>query len=261
MPVSIASTKLNRKNMTRLRIIQVTVLVYLTISLGCGLLKFENETRLVNFDIAQIKERGRIIALVDQSSYSFFLHKGQPVGYEFDLLKDFAEEQNLELEIKVVKDFVTMAKMLRNGEGDIAACNLKYDQEQSKLIQLTQPYVFTKHVLVKLKNKGKFDLCDLESDEIVVRKGSFSAIASEEFASNNELELNLQFAQNDIENYELIKMVEKKKIKYAIVDINSAYLNAIYNPKLDLSTIVADSVPVSFGVRTNAKGLKTIIIH
>ena len=99
-----------------------------------------------------------------------------------------------------------MAKMLRNGEGDIAACNLKYDQEQSKLIQLTQPYVFTKHVLVKLKNKGKFDLCDLESDEIVVRKGSFSAIASEEFASNNELELNLQFAQNDIENYRISKV-------------------------------------------------------
>jgi len=56
------------------------------------------------FDLEEIISRGRIIALTDESSSSYFVYKGTPIGFEYDLLKRFAKHIGVQLEMKVVKD-------------------------------------------------------------------------------------------------------------------------------------------------------------
>ncbi|HET9487525.1 MAG TPA: lytic transglycosylase F, partial [Chryseosolibacter sp.] len=58
-----------------------------------------NQSQKVNFaadpevelDLDAIKKRGYINALVDNNSISYFIYKGQPMGYEYELLSLFAQ--------------------------------------------------------------------------------------------------------------------------------------------------------------------------
>src|SRR5882762_4871948 len=51
----------------------------------------------VKSDLDQIRKRGYINALVDNNSVSYFIYKGAPVGYEYELLQRFARSINVDL--------------------------------------------------------------------------------------------------------------------------------------------------------------------
>jgi membrane-bound lytic murein transglycosylase F len=46
---------------------------------------------VVDFDLDKIKQRGKLIALTRFNANSYFLYKGQPMGYEYELLNLLAE--------------------------------------------------------------------------------------------------------------------------------------------------------------------------
>ena len=51
----------------------------------------------VDIDLEEIKNRGHITALVDNNSVSYFIYKGVPMGYEYELLNLFAKELGVTL--------------------------------------------------------------------------------------------------------------------------------------------------------------------
>ncbi len=52
-------------------------------------------------DLAGIRQRGRLRMITRHDPTTYFLHRGEELGFEFELMKRFAGEQNLELEIVV----------------------------------------------------------------------------------------------------------------------------------------------------------------
>ena len=75
-------------------------------------------------DLAEIRERGSITVLAPYNSTSYFIYKGEPLGYEYELLQTFAKERNLTLKIIVVTDRKSIYALLNSGEGDVAAGRL-----------------------------------------------------------------------------------------------------------------------------------------
>jgi membrane-bound lytic murein transglycosylase F len=55
----------------------------------------------VQLDLDQIKKRGYINVLVDNNSTSYFIYKGVPMGYEYELLQLLAKDLQVDLKIKV----------------------------------------------------------------------------------------------------------------------------------------------------------------
>ena len=52
---------------------------------------------ITNFDLNEIIKRGKIIALTDNSSTSFYIYKGDSMGYEYELLDAFAKKNRSEI--------------------------------------------------------------------------------------------------------------------------------------------------------------------
>ena len=44
---------------------------------------------IADIDLDAIREKGKLVAIVDNSSTSYFIYKGQPMGNEHDLLQRF----------------------------------------------------------------------------------------------------------------------------------------------------------------------------
>ena len=84
---------------------------------------------LVNLDLDQIVKRGYINALVDNSSTSYFIYRGTPMGYEYELLERFANYLKIELRIKVIAGIEEAIDLLNKGEGDVIAFPLTITKE------------------------------------------------------------------------------------------------------------------------------------
>ena len=116
------------------------------------------------------------------SGTTYYLYKGRPMGYEFELLERFAEYLNVTLDIIVVNNVDELFKKLNNGEGDIVAHGLTITTNRKVEVSFTNHLYLTKQVLVqkkpdnwrsiqwgKLKKALVHDPIDLLGDTISVR--------------------------------------------------------------------------------------------
>ena len=62
-------------------------------------------------DLGEIRERGKLKAILTYSSSSYFIYRGMPMGYEYELITRLADHLGLELEIVVAPNMDHMAAM------------------------------------------------------------------------------------------------------------------------------------------------------
>ncbi len=222
----------------------------------------------IDFGLEKIKERGKIIALIDNNSFSYFLYKGKPMGFEYELLKMLAEELKVELEIKIVKDIDKMFRMLNEGEGDIIAHNLTVTKERKQFVEFTKPLVLTKQVLVQRKPNGWRQMkvhnikdkliespLELVGKDVVVRKNSSFSRRLENLSDEIGGDINIIEADADVETDELIMRVVEGEIQYTVADKNVATIIANEIPDIDIKVELSTSQMIAWAVRKNATDL------
>jgi membrane-bound lytic murein transglycosylase F len=103
----------------------------------------------VKRDLPELKEKGTLTVLAPYNSTTYFLYKGEPMGYEYELLQAFAEDQGLALRMHVVTDRKSLYSMLNDGDGDIAAARLVPTDDDRKLVNFTRELYRTEPALVQ----------------------------------------------------------------------------------------------------------------
>ena len=78
----------------------------------------------INRDLSEIKKGGTLTVLAPYNATTYFIYRGEPLGYEYELLQSFAKDQGLTLKMVVVTDPKSLFTILNSGEGDIAANRL-----------------------------------------------------------------------------------------------------------------------------------------
>jgi membrane-bound lytic murein transglycosylase F len=103
----------------------------------------------VKRDLAQVRERGELVVLAPYNSTTYFVYRGEPFGYEYELLRAFAESQGLRLKMVVVTDPKSLLPLLNSGEGDIAAARLVATPETEAQAAFTRALYHTEPALVQ----------------------------------------------------------------------------------------------------------------
>ena len=99
-------------------------------------------------DLLDILDRDTVDVLTSYNSTSYFLYRGEPMGFEFELLRDFAEDQGIVFRIRVVpRD--SLLYYLNAGLGDIAAARLVPVREDTLAFGFTRPLYETQAVVVQ----------------------------------------------------------------------------------------------------------------
>ena len=62
------------------------------------------ERAIVDRDLDSLLADKRLIVMTKNSSTSYYIYKGEPMGFEYDILKEFADHHELELEVSIVDD-------------------------------------------------------------------------------------------------------------------------------------------------------------
>ncbi|MDD5346504.1 MAG: lytic transglycosylase F, partial [Proteiniphilum sp.] len=99
-----------------------TNLIYLTLLLlllsSCTIFTKRND-KAVDFPL--ILERDTLTILTVNSSTSYFIYRDQPMGYHYDMIREFCRHHGLVPEIIVAPGTASLMRMLLEGVGDVIA--------------------------------------------------------------------------------------------------------------------------------------------
>ena len=100
--------------------------LFLTAALALGLLSCNGEAtrRALSRDWDQIKAKGKLTVLTENSTLSYFEFRGKQMGFEYEILDTFCKANGLKLEVKSLNKLEDFARYLNKGEGDVIAANL-----------------------------------------------------------------------------------------------------------------------------------------
>lgn len=228
----------------------------------------EDQFIVVDRDLDEIREDGVLNVVTTYSSTSYFLYKGAPMGYEYDLLKRFAKHADLDLNITVCNDIDTMYAMLNSGKVDLIAHGLTITNSRKEVVQFTDYLYLTHQVLVqkkpdnwrrlkwsKLQSSLIHDAIELIGDTVSVRANSSYFNRIDHLSEEMGGQIHIDTLPGDLSTDKIINMVATGEIKYTFADDNIASINASYLPILDIRVPVSFSQRMAWAVRINASGL------
>ena len=219
----------------------------------------------VMIDLSEIRKRGYLTALVDNNSFSYFIYKGQSMGFEYELLKLFSQKIGVDLKIKITSGVDIAIKQLNAGEADVLAFPLTINTPRKRRINFTNPLYHTYQVLVQRKPENWKSLTLDEINKKVIRNPinlvgkDVHVIAGTSFEMrlrnlSEELGADIRIMEDTLtaKTESLIQKVAIGEIDYTVTDHSIAQVNASYYPNLDVKTILSVSQQIAWGVRKNS---------
>lgn len=216
-------------------------------------------------DLQQIKYVGVLKAVVDYNSTNYFVYRGKPMGFKYDLLQELSKDLGVELEISVSNNLSETFEGLKNSRFDLIAKNLTITKERSKQIDFTVPILQTKQVLVQRAKQNSIadsnyveSTLDLAGKKIHVQKNTsyFNRLQnlSEEIGSHIEI---LEDSIFGVE--QLVAQVAKGRYDFTVCDQNIAILNKSYYPNLDVSLEISFDQNIAWAVRKGSVEWKSYL--
>ncbi len=244
---------------------RLTILLTVTAIL---LISCADERRPDVVDFPEIAERGELIAITSYSPFSYFVYRGEVMGYEYELLRLFEAHIGLPVEIKLARDFGEMMDMLDRGEGDLIAYGLTVTSARRERLAFTEPFNMTRQVLVQRKPENWRQMMlhqierklirnpvELAGETIVVRRGSAYVERLLNLSREIGADIHVEEAAEGVITEELIQQVATQEIDYTVADENIAGIKAAFYQDLDASTAVSLPQQTAWAVRPSSEAL------
>ncbi|MDH6304113.1 membrane-bound lytic murein transglycosylase F [Parabacteroides sp. PF5-5] len=207
-------------------------------------------------DLPQIKEKGTIRAATLYSSTSYFLYRMQPMGYEYDLIQEFANANGLKLEIKVAENATRLLQMLQAGEADIVAYPMPINNDLKSEVIYCGRVDSSYQVLVQRIDKNQkliTDVTELIGKDIYVTPGTryHKRLINLDMELGGGLNIH-DIGQDTITTEDLIEKVSTGEIPYTISDDKIARLNKTYYWNIDVNLKISFQQRSSWVVRKSS---------
>lgn len=217
------------------------------------------------FDLDSIRTRGRLIVITDFNSANYFLYKGEPMGFHYELLKAFSDHLGIDLEILTDNSVEDAFAMLKKGQVDLLAMGLTVTPSRSRDIRFTESLDSTRMILVQRKPNRWRSLSaanleerlvrnplELSQKTIYVQKGSSHAEYLN--ALSEEAGEPMTIVEVPFEAEGLIDLVGKGEIEFAVCDENIALVNAARFPDIDIGTSLSSHQNLAWAIRKKNSG-------
>jgi len=198
------------------------------------------------YDLPHMKDSGELVALTLYSSTSYFLYRGEPMGFQYELCKQFAQSLGLRLRIETANNPAQLVHKLLRKEGDLIAYNLAITNEWKDSVLYCGEEMITHQVIVQRKGKKALkDVTELIGKEIYVKPGKhLDRLVNLDKELGGGILIH-EVAEDSITIEDLIAKVAQGEIDYTLCDNDIAKLNRTYYPNLNID------LPISFVQRSS----------
>ncbi len=246
---------------SRFHIIFLSVVILFIAS--CQMSKQEKPERSY-LDINEIHKRGKLIACIHNNSTDYFILKGNPMGFQLELLNNLSDYLKIPIEINVDNDLHSNFTKIATGQCDLVAVGLTITGERKDTIAFTKPIFSTRQILVQripkglsrkqLKDTLVSNQLELGNKTVVVEKGSSYIKRLQNLSEEIGEKINIVI-NDTATSEELIGMVSNGIIDCTVSDENVAMVNKNYYNNIDISVPVSFPQNLAWGVRCGADSL------
>jgi membrane-bound lytic murein transglycosylase F len=211
-------------------------------------------------DLPRIQKRGVLRVLTRNNPTSYYIYRGEQVGFDYELLHAFAERSGLELEIIVPPRGEDMLAWLVEGRGDIAAASLTPTAERRAMgVSFSEPYNFTSQFLVARSSDSTLNgPQDLVGRRVAVRRSSAYWTTLEQLLSGG-VDFELVAAPEEMETAEIIGRVATGEYDLTVADDNVLAIELERRDDVRGAFALTGEKPVGWAVRSDNPGLLTAV--
>lgn len=218
--------------------------------------------------LKRVLKNKKLVASTDYNSTNYFVYRGEPMGYQYELLKAFAKYLHVKLEITITNDLDKSFECLAEDDCDLLAVGLTITKERSMRVDFSNPLTQTRQMLVQRKpeNWRKMHFME-EIDRALIRDpiqlaGKTVHIQKQSSFLNRLKNLSeeigaditvVEHPQASME--ELIEQVNEGTIEYTVCDEHIALVNQKYYPDIDVKTPISFSQNVAWAVKKGNNAL------
>ena len=167
-------------------------------------------------DFDAIKERRVLRVLLRNNAASYFLYRGELMGFEYDLVREFADYHGLRLEVVVPPSYRELTTWLLEGRADMAMGFIEPGKRLRSLgVAFSDPYHYARQHIVVQADDPADSLEALDHRTLFVRHHSSyweRASALQEQGAR----FKLRATKDNVETEQLIQMVSRGKRKATI---------------------------------------------
>ncbi len=197
-------------------------------------------TKKTDFENSLISDTLRVTTLYGSSSY-FNYYDDEAMGYDYELVKNFANQHNLAVKIHLASTEAEMLKMLKQGQVDVIA----YDMYETKALK--KGYQFVAHqedshmVLVQeIGLKSISSISELKGQTVHVPANSIYHRRLEQLNKELDNEIDIQLLSDSTTVDQAIDMVLQHKIRFTLAYFKNANQYKEFYRRLDTR------IPVGF---------------
>ena len=170
------------------------------------------------------------------SPTGFFILKGDTMGYDYDLICDFARSHGIALRFKVARSMPDLLDLLKKKAVDVLACEVPVTAEYKSRVLHCGAVNETYQVLVQHSGVGLIhDVTQLIGRDVYVEKGSKYESRLRNLDNEVGGGINIHAVEGEAAvPTELIQRVSRREIPFTIVDSDIAQMNLTYYDSINI---------------------------
>lgn len=191
----------------------------------CIILIFNHAPKLNSLSLLdQIKADGQLVVVTRNSPTTYYEETDGPAGLEYEMVKMFADELNVDLTLLVPESLNDLLNKISDGAAHVAAAGLTITKGRKELYRFGPPYQeITEQLVYNSANKRPRNLSQLDNGTLEVVSNSSH---EERLVYLQGVVKNLSWKSNEtLGSEELLQMVSDNIIEYTIADSNEFALN------------------------------------
>jgi len=217
------------------------------------------EENVSETDLLQILERGRLDVSLGYNSLNYYILHGKPGGFQFELVRHFADFLDVELNIMLTNDVYEATEALRSGMIDVLCGDYtRIEGRFGSSVVFSDPWAYVHPVLIQRKNQpGRLLIRNVEqlSGRIIhVPRGTYFKQIIRELTS----ELQKPPVVIEISGFgseQLIDAVAAGKINLTVADHHLANYHVGLYKHLDADFAISGEKPLAWCMRKTSPQL------
>lgn len=200
-------------------------------------------------DWEAIKEHGRIRMLTLNNPASYFMWRGDLMGFDYDLAKEFAKTHGLHLSVVIKDSFPELIQALQEGEGDfIAASMTRSGNREAEGLTFTRPYLRVTEQLVGRRDGPQIsEPSELSGRRVGVNPDTvFYRRLTQWQAEGIDLEL---VEYPGVLTEELFRRLEAGEFDFMMADSHLVAMEQVYGDELTVNLDLEKEAEIAWGLR------------
>ncbi len=234
---------------------KITTYCLTALLLAIGVLISGCNKPLISNDIDIIKSRGELIFITRNSSTCYYEGPQGPTGFEYDLIRAFADHLGVGLRPLIIEDEADMIEALRNGEADIIAAGIPFGRQSARLLSLGPGYWDVEQLVVGRRGgiapKGINDL----AGSAIWMTGSSDRTEILNAIKSDYTEVPWK-TLSDYSTEELLQMVWNQSLPLTMVESHTLAMNRRYYPELVVHFSLGSPKKLAWGMHPHSRQLQ-----